>query len=577
MKLLSRILLTTLVWPLLALLVLEAQAHDDRVAGNETKAQPTITGWTTVDLTSVGSGCTTNGFGYKGCENRARPFTNFVAVGDDVYVVGGLCPAAQDPSGSTCMSFVDKMQWNGASFDFVKRAELILPGVTYVNNNSNGRALPYKGTRLHFAVYLPNQGASGKIFIGGGNPLGFPPVQNTALYDIALDSWAPAANMPFGLNMPHTNAVVLDEGRILVATGVSSDRSENMIAVDGTPQPWDVVNGVFKQPFNTSSHAFLYDPAADSWATADMSVGRGDSALVKLGDGRVAVVGGRTKFPTTTWAEYPYRTSLEIFSPESGAWTPYEMPAGGRFGANLVRARGNRLLVSGGFVRVPGAGGAFLLGVRSDAFVLNDSGEFSDVAGGLGDARGGGLSRPQPDGKVLFVGGADSHGNANATTRLVGIDGNPSAPTGEAGPSLPSFSYAYCPPPSSGCGDDCSGCPADPTCKSCTDSSNWTTLTMGYNRAVHMQAAVTAAGKTIVGSGFDQCRSFRPGCDGTDRRYCADGADGQPISACTEAACITAADCKDAGAQCSNGRCLDNNYPARQLYVSSNVPSASHP
>src|SRR5437867_12336525 len=98
-------------------------------------------------------------------------------------------------------------------------APLTLPGVVYDRNTNDGRNVPYNGTRFHFAVYLP---AQGKILVGGGNAVadvsggGFPPVNNAALYDVASDTWSAAASMPFGMNMPHTNAVVLADGRVLV-------------------------------------------------------------------------------------------------------------------------------------------------------------------------------------------------------------------------------------------------------------------------------------------------------------------------------------------------------------------------
>src|SRR5258708_22489357 len=112
------------------------------------------------------------------------------------------------------------MRWNGTSFDFVKRADLILPGVSYVNNNDNGRVLPYSGTRGHFAVYLPDQGASGQILVGTGVAIFFPPVQNTALYDIALDRWAAAAHMPLWPHLPPTHPALPDDRRVLLATRV---------------------------------------------------------------------------------------------------------------------------------------------------------------------------------------------------------------------------------------------------------------------------------------------------------------------------------------------------------------------
>jgi hypothetical protein len=221
-------------------------------------------------------------------------------------------------------------------------------------------------------------------------------------------------------------------------------------------------------------------------------------------------------------------------------------------------------------------GGTFLLGTRSDAFIFDpDTGAFSDVVGGLGDSRGGGLSLLQPDGTVLFVGGQDGTVNAKAETRIVSFAGDPPAPTGVAGPPLPSFSYEYCPLTPSGCGNDCSGCPTNPSCKSCTMPIHWTTLTMGYTQAVNMRAAITTAGKSIVGSGFAVCRN-RPGCEAKDQRYCAVDAGGQPISACAEAACSRVADCKQTTAKCVSGRCVDQLYRSGQLYVSTNGQEKSH-
>lgn len=43
---------------------------------------------------------------------------------------------------------------------------------------------------------------------------------------------------------------------------------------------------------------------------------------------------------------------------------------------------------------------------------------------------------------------------------------------------------------------------------------NWKTLTMGYTQAVDMQAAITTAGKSIVGSGFDSCVGIAPAARG---------------------------------------------------------------
>ena len=117
-----------------------------------------ITGWTQIDMTHV------TGAGYNaGGENRARAYSSFTAVGNDVYIIGGVCTAGQ----STCARYVDKMVWNAGTgtFSFQKMADLVLPGVNYSNNNNNGNTYPYIGTKLHVAAYLPSLGASGRRIV----------------------------------------------------------------------------------------------------------------------------------------------------------------------------------------------------------------------------------------------------------------------------------------------------------------------------------------------------------------------------------------------------------------------------
>src|SRR5205807_749613 len=93
----------------------------------------------------------------------------------------------------------------------------------------------------------------------------------------------------------------------------------------------------------------------------------------------------------------------------------------------------------------------------------------------LGDWRGGGIAVPQPDGSVAILGGDSNNLNSNANVRIVKFSGTPSVPTGYAGAPLPSFNFTF----------------------------NGKTFKSGYNKMPVVQAVITAAGKTVFGSGFD--------------------------------------------------------------------------
>ncbi|MDB2346855.1 hypothetical protein N9V84_03070 [Verrucomicrobiales bacterium] len=94
-------------------------------------------------------------------------------------------------------------------------------------------------------------------------------------YDLATDTWTPAASLPrprFGALSPHSEIVRLPDGKILIAGGAAGSKSR-----DGHP----------------TSAAILYDPDADAWTTAPaLPIPRRRQSAIVLADGRVLLVAG---------------------------------------------------------------------------------------------------------------------------------------------------------------------------------------------------------------------------------------------------------------------------------------------
>jgi hypothetical protein len=170
----------------------------------------------------------------------------------------------------------------------------------------------------HTATRLP----SGDVLVTGGNSDFFhrtpQPLASVEIYRHAAARWDPGPPM-------HTarydhEAVLLDDGRVIVAGGVS------------IPQFGYV-------EFLTSAE--IYDPATGSWSTTgSMAVGRFDHAMARLADGRVLVAGGETSGGRTA--------SAEIYDPATRQWTPVASMAEARIRFTATRLADGTVLVAGG-------------------------------------------------------------------------------------------------------------------------------------------------------------------------------------------------------------------------------------
>lgn len=99
----------------------------------------------------------------------------------------------------------------------------------------------------------------------------------------------------------------------------------------------------------------VYDPATNSFAaTGSMATPRILHAACRLADGRVMVAGGTSTLqPDALTAISSALSSVEIWDPATGLWTPAAPIGGPRLGLALTRLPNNQIMVSGGVQYAP--------------------------------------------------------------------------------------------------------------------------------------------------------------------------------------------------------------------------------
>ncbi len=200
---------------------------------------------------------------------------------------------------------------------------------------------------------------TGKVLVMAG----FMTAQATAeLYDPASGRWSYTGPLPFGFQ-DHA-AVLLRNGRVLVAGGTAADALPN---------------------------CHLYDSQAGSWSSAaPMNTPRRRHSLTLLPDGRVLAVGGLTTGTVRT-------ATAEIYDPTANAWTPVADASVARWGHFAVLLRDGRVLVA--------AGDAIVADLKKTEIFDPATGLWTpagDLTVARGDLASGTLL---PDGRVLAAGG----------------------------------------------------------------------------------------------------------------------------------------------------------------------------
>jgi len=221
---------------------------------------------------------------------------------------------------------------------------------------------------------------NGKIYVLGGYPSSREVQTTVQVYDPATDEWALADRLPLALHHP---VVVGVSGKLYSLGGQTdgADTNRALVYDPATAGPWmdiepmptargagaaavigDVIYVVGGRP--PAGNAFeAYDISEDSWTSlADLPQAlpdRNHFAATAIG-GKVYVAGGRHSGGSFS---DPLTDSLDIYDPESSAWTP---------GAPLLRPRGgvNGIAAYGCFHVWGGEGAA--TGLPSNVFPDHD-------------------------------------------------------------------------------------------------------------------------------------------------------------------------------------------------------------
>jgi hypothetical protein len=174
-----------------------------------------------------------------------------------------------------------------------------------------------------------------KILVAGGADATGSGLRQSAVHDLAQNTWSPTALLGTARQL-HATAV-LPNGKVLVTGGVSSTAGN---------------------PLRTAE---IFDPATNAWqATAhDMVTGRFGHSATTLSNGRVLVAGGSTLRPG---GGVVAARSAELFDPATGTWTAVDHDmTDARSGHTAVPLQnGQQVLVCGGTVPVGVPGGADL-------------------------------------------------------------------------------------------------------------------------------------------------------------------------------------------------------------------------
>lgn len=197
-------------------------------------------------------------------------------------------------------------------------------GVWTNGPNLGGRRLAPALTRLSNNQVMVSGGVEVTLFFG---------IPINAVSTTAVQRWNPATNawtngpaMPQGRAGHHYNQVTLADGRVLLTGGTSVPNLTG--AANATP----------------ISGADLYNPATNSWQTADMTTARALHSATVLADGRVLVCGGSQGTLTTPISI----DSVELFAPATNTWTTLPNLPSPRSGHAAARLPDGMVVLIGG-------------------------------------------------------------------------------------------------------------------------------------------------------------------------------------------------------------------------------------
>ncbi|MGA9721705.1 MAG: kelch repeat-containing protein [Candidatus Binatus sp.] len=223
----------------------------------------------------------------------------------------------------------------------------------------------------------------GRVLIVGGSSNGVQTLGSAEIYDPSSGTFSPTGH----LNQPRVAhvAALLGTGKVLIAGGGRGGMPGGYISYDT---------------------AEMYDPATRSFTAmrAHMKSDRVGAAAVKLNDGRVLIVGGKSG--RVVMSRHPNLASLtplntaEIFDPESGTFIKTgDMSAPHYLATATILDSGNVLVVGGWTIKGP-----VVVGMRDAEVYQPETNRFSRV-GETNVARLTNTATLMNDGEVLIAGG----------------------------------------------------------------------------------------------------------------------------------------------------------------------------
>lgn len=278
------------------------------------------------------------------------------------------------------------------------------------------------------------------------------------VYSASTDRWIRTGDMPSGAslvsNFGQISAVVLNDGRVLVASGLGAPSgAETTASLLFTPDYDGLARGA------VGAAAGTWDFTRDRAGRVTRMNGASEHhKLVKLRDGRVLVIHGNDRryvFGVNEFYRDTHGVQAELFDPKRGTWTKLpDLPAipgeddrhDGTKGVRQLAAASllpdGRVLVSGGFSSPGDAKGRPVL--KSILYVRSSSIVFDPARFDLG------LDPWSITGSMAVARHSHSHGLLPGTRGTISVGGftddawtarteiyDPAAGTWKSGPSMP--------------------------------------------------------------------------------------------------------------------------------------------
>ena len=238
----------------------------------------------------------------------------------------------------------------------------MLSGAAQAQKWSTAAPFPHPSEELYGIT------VGGKMYVFGGQELGWKSLGLVYEYDPVDDKWTKKKDMP----LPTHHAALAElNGKIIVAGGFIEPRAENK----GNPPGWEPIDNVWE-----------YDPRGDTWrALAPLPSKRG-SAIAGTVGGKVYVIGGAANHPGSS-ETYIDRTrgrpslhravgTNDVYDPATNKWTSRSpMPTARNHAAAGV--------VNGKIYVIGGRVGSVFMSTGSNTDIVEEYDPATDQWGGL--------------------------------------------------------------------------------------------------------------------------------------------------------------------------------------------------